>query len=204
MITIVDYGTSNLGSMKNMFKKIGVDTRFATSPSHIEDATKIIVPGVGSFDAGMRALNNSGMVPVLNRKALEERVPILGVCLGMQLMTRGSEEGDLPGLGWIAAQTVRFDQASNPGLRVPHMGWNEVKMCKNNSIVADMAEETRFYFAHSYHISCDNPADVLLECAYGRPFPAAIASGNLVAAQFHPEKSHRFGMWLLRNFAEIQ
>jgi glutamine amidotransferase len=202
MITIVDYGTSNLGSMKNMLKKIGVETRFASVPSDIEDATKIIVPGVGAFDAGMRALNGSGMVPVLNRKALEERVPILGVCLGMQLMTRGSEEGKLEGLGWIAADTVRFDQASHPGLRVPHMGWNEVKKRKADPVVADMPEETRFYFAHSYHVACDDAADVLLEATYGETFPAAVARGNIIAAQFHPEKSHRFGMWLLRNFVE--
>lgn len=202
MITIVDYGTSNLGSMKNMLKKIGVETRFASTPADIDDATKIIVPGVGAFDAGMRALNESGMVPALNRKALEERVPILGVCLGMQLMTRRSEEGELAGLGWIPADTIRFDQQSHPGLRVPHMGWSEVVVRKAEPICADMPAETRFYFAHSYHVACDDPQDVLLEAQYGGTFPAAVARGNIRAAQFHPEKSHRFGMWLLRNFVE--
>jgi imidazole glycerol-phosphate synthase subunit HisH len=203
MITIIDYGTSNLGSMTNMLRKIGQVSRIASEPRDLEDATKIIVPGVGSFDAGMRKLTESGMIPLLNRKVLEERVPTLGVCLGMHLMTRGSEEGDLPGLGWLAAQTVRFDQKADPTLRVPHMGWNEVTAVKESAVTADMAEETRFYFAHSYFVQPDSVSDVLLETRYGATsFAAAVARDNIVAGQFHPEKSHRFGMWLLKNFAE--
>lgn len=203
MITIIDYGTSNLGSMTNMLRKIGQVSRIASEPRDLEDATKIIVPGVGSFDAGMRKLTESGMIPLLNRKVLEERVPTLGVCLGMHLMTRGSEEGDLPGLGWLAAQTVRFDQKADTTLRVPHMGWNEVTAVKESAVIADMAEETRFYFAHSYFVQPDSVSDVLLEAHYGATsFAAAVARDNIVAGQFHPEKSHRFGMWLLKNFAE--
>lgn len=203
MITIVDYGTSNLGSMSNMLRKIGVVSRIASTPEHLEDATKIIIPGVGSFDAGMKKLMESGMIPLLNRKVLEEKVPILGVCLGMHLMTRSSEEGELPGLGWLGARTVRFDQRAEPDLRVPHMGWNEVHPAKPSPVLADMPEEARFYFAHSYFVKPENQGDVLLTARYGTSnFAAAVARDNIVAGQFHPEKSHRYGMWLLRNFAE--
>ena len=203
MITIVDYGTSNLGSMTNMLRKIGQQSRIASTADQLEDATRIIVPGVGSFDAGMRKLAETGMIEVLNRKVTGERVPTLGVCLGMQLMTRGSQEGELPGLGWLAANTLRFDQKAQPDLRVPHMGWNEVHASKHSAVISDMPEETRFYFAHSYFVQPDDPSDVLLEAQYGTSrFAAALARGNIVAGQFHPEKSHRFGMWLLKNFAE--
>lgn len=203
MITIVDYGTSNLGSMTNMLRKIGQVSRIASTPDQLEDATKIILPGVGSFDAGMRKLAQSGMIPVLNRKVVDDRVPTLGVCLGMHLMTRGSEEGELPGLAWLPATTVRFDQVAEPTLRVPHMGWNEVHASKDNVVTADMADETRFYFAHSYFVRPDHPSDILLEAQYGSSrFAAALARDNIVAGQFHPEKSHRYGMWLLKNFAE--
>lgn len=203
MITIVDYGTSNLGSMSNMLRKIGQASRIASTPDLLEDATKIILPGVGSFDAGMKKLVESGMVPVLNRKVMDEGVPTLGVCLGMHLMTRGSEEGELPGLGWLPGTTVRFDQVAEPTLRVPHMGWNQVYATKDSVLTTDISDETRFYFAHSYFVRPDNASDVLLEAQYGASrFAAALARGNIIAGQFHPEKSHRYGMWLLRNFAE--
>lgn len=203
MITIVDYGTSNLGSMQNMLKKVGAESRIASSPDDLLDADKIIVPGVGSFDAGMKRLLQSGMVPVLNEKVLVQQVPTLGVCLGMQLMTAGSEEGELPGLGWIAARAKRFDQQSDPGLKVPHMGWNQVRVTKASALVEGFPEEPRFYFAHSFHVSCEMPADVLLETSYGAgTFTAAFQRGNLMGAQFHPEKSHRYGMQFFRNFVE--
>ena len=203
MITIVDYGTSNLGSMQNMLKKVGASSRIAALPQDLEEATKIIVPGVGSFDAGMKKLQQSGMIPLLNQKALVERVPTLGVCLGMQLMTEGSEEGELPGLGWIEARTVRFDQSSDVGLKVPHMGWNEVTPAKSSALIAQFPPGARFYFAHSFHVMCNSTEDVLLTFAYGaNTFAAAFQRGNLMGAQFHPEKSHRFGMTFLKNFVE--
>ena len=203
VITIVDYGTSNLGSMQNMLKKIGAASRIAASPNDLDGATKIIVPGVGSFDAGMGKLRQSGMIPVLNQKVLVDRIPILGVCLGMQLMTRSSEEGVLPGLGWIEAEAARFDQNGDPGLKVPHMGWNEVVPAKSSALTANFPADARFYFAHSYHVKCTMAEDVLLEVSYGAgTFTAAFERGNLFGAQFHPEKSHRFGMALLRNFVE--
>ena len=180
MITIIDYGTSNLGSMSNMLRKIGQPSRIAAAPDQLEDATKIILPGVGSFDAGIKKLHESGMIPVLNRKVLDERVPTLGVCLGMHLMTRGSEEGVLPGLGWLAAKTVRFDQVAEPDLRVPHMGWNEVNAAKESALIADMPDEPRFYFAHSFFVKPDSDSDVLLKACYGSSrFAAAVARDNI-------------------------
>ncbi|HEY0236522.1 MAG TPA: imidazole glycerol phosphate synthase subunit HisH [Afipia sp.] len=202
MITIVDYGTSNLGSMQNMLKKIGAESRIASSPAQLREATKIILPGVGSFDAGMEKLSASGMITVLNDKALTERVPVLGVCLGMQLMSAGSEEGVLPGLGWFDARTIRFDQQDEPDLKVPHMGWNEVDQVRAFPLITGLPPEARFYFAHSYFIGCKRD-DMLLEARYGRGgFAAAIQKDNIMGAQFHPEKSHKFGMWFLKNFVD--
>ena len=203
MITIVDYGTSNLGSMQNMLKKAGAQSRIAASAQDLKDATKIIVPGVGSFDAGMRKLQQSGMIPVLNERALIEKVPTLGVCLGMQLMTKSSEEGELPGLGWIDARTRRFDQRLNPGIKVPHMGWNEVVPAKASELIGEFPAEARFYFAHSFHVVCTSIEDILLHASYGASsFVAAFQRGNLMGVQFHPEKSHRFGLAFLKNFVE--
>ncbi|WP_420963292.1 imidazole glycerol phosphate synthase subunit HisH [Brucella sp. IR073] len=204
LITIVDYGTSNLGSMRNMLKKIGVRSEIASTPEAVLSAGKIIIPGVGAFDAGMRKLQQSGLIEALNHKALVEKVPILGVCLGMQLMTEGSEEGELPGLGWVSARTVRFDQKSNPSLRVPHMGWNLVRAVKDAPLANGAKEDARFYFAHSYFVSPGNRDDVVLEATYGNQnFAAAFQKDNIMGAQFHPEKSHRYGIAFLRNFVEL-
>ena len=203
MITIVDYGTSNLGSMQNMLKKIGAASAIASTPEALQSATKIIIPGVGSYDSGMHKLNASGMVEALNEKALVQKIPILGVCLGMQLMTESSEEGVSSGLGWVAAKAIRFDQKSDPNLRVPHVGWNIVHGLGDSPLLASMDEETRFYFSHSYFVAPKDRKDVILEAEYGRHrFAAAFEKDNLIGAQFHPEKSHRFGMWFLRNFVE--
>lgn len=202
-ITIIDYGTSNLGSMQNMLKKLGVASRFATTPQQILASEKLILPGVGSFDAGMRTLKATGMVESLNHMVIEKRVPILGVCLGMQMLGAGSEEGVETGLGWIDSRAVRFDNATYPEMRVPHMGWNEVNVRKVSPLTAEAPERPRFYFANSYHVVCNDPADTLLETEYsGLRFTSAIEKGHIRGAQFHPEKSHRYGMWLLKNFAE--
>ena len=201
-ITIIDYGTSNLGSMKNMLKKLGVPSRFATTADEVMEAEKIILPGVGAFDAGMRTLKASGMIDALNLKVLEERVPVLGVCLGMQMMGLASEEGVEKGLGWIDAQAIRFRSKDHPGMRVPHMGWNEARVLKRSPLIDESPERVRFYFANSYHVVCANAADVLLETEYaGFPFTSALERAHIRGAQFHPEKSHRFGMWFLNNFA---
>ncbi|OCW57009.1 imidazole glycerol phosphate synthase subunit HisH [Hoeflea olei] len=201
-ITIIDYGTSNLGSMKNMLKKLGVASRLATTADEVMEAEKIILPGVGAFDAGMRTLKASGMVEALHVKVLEQRVPILGVCLGMQMMGLASEEGSEAGLGWVDARSVRFRSQDHPGMRVPHMGWNEVRGQKPSPLLSEPPERLRFYFANSYHVVCADPADVLLETDYaGFHFTSAFEKGHIRGAQFHPEKSHRYGMWFLNNFA---
>lgn len=200
MITIVDYGVGNTGSILNMFKKIGVAAQMTSSAPEISAATKLVLPGVGAFDSGMQKLEETGLVPVLNRMVLEGGVPVLGICLGMQLLSRGSEEGELRGLGWIDAETIRLD-AGAAGLRIPHMGWNELHVVRPHPVLAGLDQDSRFYFVHSYYVRCRHAANVIGETTYGAPFASAIADRNIVGVQFHPEKSHRFGMQLLRNFA---
>jgi glutamine amidotransferase len=202
MITIVDYGMGNLGSIRNMLKKVGADSEITSDTEKIKHASKLILPGVGAFDAGMTRLKESGLQDLLNEKVLLQKTPVLGICLGMQLMTQGSEEGTLPGLGWINGQSVRFNPPPGDPRKVPHMGWNLVTPCKNSSLLADTEPEERFYFVHSYYVQCRDPGDVLLLANYGHNFTAAFEVGNVIGVQFHPEKSHKFGMRLLRNFAE--
>jgi glutamine amidotransferase len=201
MITIVDYGLGNLGSIQNMLKRIGAATTVTVDLQIINDATKIILPGVGSFDTAMTNINKSGLREVLDRKALIDRVPILGICLGMQLLTRSSEEGELAGLGWIPATTNRFPDAI--GVKVPHMGWNLVHRSAPSKMTEGFEEETRFYFVHSYYVKVEDEAHSMLKTEYGVKFDSAIQNGNIYGVQFHPEKSHRFGMRLLANFVEL-
>lgn len=201
MITIVDYGMGNLGSIQNMLKRIGAPAEITGDAQALERATKILLPGVGAFDSAMQRINSSGLRAVLDHKALEERIPIMGICLGMQLLTRASEEGSLPGLGWIPATTRRFPQL--PGLKVPHMGWNAVTAVRDSPLTAGLPPESRYYFVHSYYVQADDAADAVLRTRYGVTFDAVVAHHNLYGAQFHPEKSHRYGMGFLRNFAEL-
>jgi glutamine amidotransferase len=203
MITIVDYGVGNLGSIRNMLKKVGFECQITSDPAAIREASKLVLPGVGAFDAGMRQLQESGLIPALRERVMEHRVPILGICLGMQLLTRRSEEGQLAGLGWVDAEVTRFRFEPDSGLKVPHMGWNLVHPRKESLLLRDAEEEERFYFVHSYYVQCKNRDDVLLTAQYGYEFDAAFACDNIMGVQFHPEKSHKFGMRLLRNFAEV-
>jgi glutamine amidotransferase len=198
MIAIVDYGLGNLGSIVNMLKKVGHEARIITQPAELEEASKIILPGVGAFDTGMRYLKENNWIDPLNKKVLEEKVPVLGICLGMQLMTGGSEEGALPGLNWVRGYTRKFAASD---LRIPHMGWNLIRVTKPSTILPIDSDERRFYFVHSYCVQLENPEDQLLETVYGEPFTSGFQSGHIVAVQFHPEKSHRFGQELLNNFA---
>ena len=202
MITIVDYGMGNLGSIQNMFKRIKVESEITGDVDRISAAKKILLPGVGAFDAAMQRINESGLKKVLDKKAKVEKTPVLGICLGMQLLTNTSEEGKLPGLGWIDAETVRF-QFADPSLKVPHMGWNLVYKKNGSPLIQDLPEEPRFYFVHSYRVQCKNPADVLTTTSYGIDFHSIIQHENIYGAQFHPEKSHKFGMRLLENFARL-
>lgn len=202
MIAIVDYGMGNLGSIRSMLKKVGADCEITADPERLRQASKLILPGVGAFDAGMTRLSESALVPVLNELALHKKIPVLGICLGMQLMTQRSEEGELPGLGWVEAKTVRFSPPPGSNLKVPHMGWNVVKHCKASPLLKDTEAEERFYFVHSYFVQCQNPSNALLYAEYGHYFDAAFEVENIVGVQFHPEKSHKYGMRMLRNFAE--
>ena len=201
MITIVDYGMGNLGSILNMFKRVGVSAVISGELPLIEVATKLVLPGVGAFDNAMTRINAGGLREVLDRKVHEECVPILGICLGMQILTSASEEGKLPGLGWVATTTRRFP--NSPGLKVPHMGWNEVVPSQESKLTRNLPEKSRFYFVHSYFVSVENQENSILKATHGIAFDAAIQYGNIYGTQFHPEKSHKFGMHLLKNFSNI-
>lgn len=201
MITIVDYGMGNLGSIKNMFRRIGVQAQVSDDLGAISAARKLLLPGVGAFDKAMQRINSSAMRQVLDHKALEERIPILGICLGMQLLTRSSEEGVIEGLGWIAAETTRFPV--RPDLKVPHMGWNVVIPTRQSPLIEGLPDPSRFYFVHSYYVRVENEEDALLKTDYGLRFDSAIQHENIYGCQFHPEKSHKFGMKLLANFASL-
>jgi len=202
MITIVDYGMGNLGSIQNMFKRIKVESETTSDVATIARAKKILLPGVGAFDAAMQKIESAGLLEVLNRKVLDDKVPTFGICLGMQLLTKSSEEGKLPGLGWIDARTVKFNFTNN-SLKIPHMGWNTVNVKRESSLINDLPAEPRFYFVHSYYVSCAEAADVLTTTHYGTDFHSIIQHDNIFGAQFHPEKSHKFGMRILENFARI-
>ena len=192
----------NLGSLLNMFKRIGVQASIEYEPNVITKAKKLVLPGVGSFDKAMQQINETtGLREVLEYKAKVEKVPILGVCLGMQLLTSSSEEGQLSGLGWIPGVTRRFP--SKECLKVPHMGWNIALPIISSPLTTGLGIEHRFYFVHSYYVQVDDPAHSLMRTCYGLDFDSAIGYGNLFGVQFHPEKSHRFGMQILKNFAEI-
>ncbi len=203
MIAIVDYGLGNLASVQNMFRKIGVMDTVITSDAHqIAVADKILLPGVGSFDAGMSKLEASGLIPLLNKKALEEKVPVLGICLGMQMLSRKSEEGVKKGLGWIDGETVKFNLDPSLKLKVPHMGWDYINVIRKNPLL-EIGKKQRFYFVHSYYVICDDVSQVLATCDFDGPFVCAVNKGNIFGTQFHPEKSLAFGMDVLSNFNRI-
>lgn len=200
MLVVVDIGVGNLGSIRNMLRKIQAPAVVAKDAQAIESATKIILPGVGAFDGVIDRVRDCGLEPVLNRKVLEERVPYLGVCVGAQILGHGSEEGKSAGLGWLDMNVRRFDKA--PGVRIPHMGWNAVTARPDCPLFNGQEGEQRFYFAHSYQMCCNDDADIAAQAEHGRPFTAAVARDNIFGVQFHPEKSHRFGIALFRNFVE--
>lgn len=204
MIIIVDYGMGNLGSIRNMLKKAGSDSVISNDREAIENATKLILPGVGAFDKAMNNLKDLDLIQLLNRKVLLEKTPVLGICLGMQLMANSSEEGTASGLGWIDAQVKKFKFPTHIYHKIPHMGWNTVLDTKNNFLFKSMPhKELRYYFVHSYYFEANNKLDVFGETYHGITFAAAINKENIYGVQFHPEKSHKFGMQLLKNFIDI-
>lgn len=200
MIAIVDYGMGNVGSIRNMLKTVGRDSIITSDPAQIGAANKLILPGVGAFDAGMRNLRERGLIDVLGQ-AVARGTPVLGICLGMQLMCKSSEEGALPGLGWVDAEVVRF-RPTQSSIKVPHMGWNTLSVARTNPLITATGEQ-RFYFVHSYHVVCREPGDVVATAHHGYPFHAAFGRDRLFGVQFHPEKSHRFGRALMQLFAEL-
>jgi len=203
-VAIASYGMGNLGSIVNMIRKLGHRSRLCTTPGEIAEATKLILPGVGHFGRGMENLQRAGLVPALNQKVLGEKVPVLGICLGMQLMAQSSEEGgDIRGLGWIDAAFVRFrPERAAHRIAVPHMGWNDITLRKPSRLFEGSGPNPRFYFVHSYHAECGSPEDVLAETEHGYRIVAAYERDNVFGVQFHPEKSHRFGLALMKNFIE--
>ncbi len=201
MIVIVDYGVGNIGSILNMLRKARVKAVVSGAAADLAAADKLILPGVGHFSHGMAKLAASGLIPVLNEQVVARAKPVLGICLGMQMMTRGSDESDMPGLAWIDAYTHRFPASP---LRVPHMGWNQVAPSSNAALFEHGASEAeRYYFVHSYYVRTASAADTASRCVYGVDFAAAFEVGNIFGVQFHPEKSHHFGMGLLRRFASL-
>ena len=202
VVSIVDYGMGNIGSLINMFRRIGVNSEVVSDVLAIERARKIMLPGVGAFGAAIERIDALGLRSILRAKALDEQIPFMGICLGMQLMTRASEESPgAQGLDLVPGNTLRFPHASR--LKVPHMGWNEVSVNTHTPLTTPLPPEPRFYFVHSYYVKADDPADVMMRCHYGQGFDAGLNRGNIFGAQFHPEKSHKFGMALLKGFTEV-
>ncbi|TEA77869.1 imidazole glycerol phosphate synthase subunit HisH [Allopusillimonas ginsengisoli] len=204
MIAILDYGMGNIASIRNMMRRVGGDAVITSDLESVDGLSGIILPGVGAFDNAMQKLNASGIADTLRDFVLERKIPFLGVCLGMQLLFESSEEGKLPGLGFIRGEVRRF---KGPGfdagkLKIPHMGWNIVRPIDNAALFVGLDQEPRFYFVHSYHAVCTDDDDIAATCSYGYDFTCSVSKENIYAAQFHPEKSHRFGMKLFENFME--
>ena len=203
MIKIIDYGMGNTASMLNMIRKVGGQAELCAIPSELNSAKAIILPGVGSFDNAITKLENSGFSEALHSKVIKEKIPFLGVCLGMQLLFEKSEEGKLPGLKWVEGDVKHFDfsdiQFKDP-LKVPHMGWNVITPKTYKGLFSGLGNEARFYFIHSYHVNCSNPLDVLATANYGYEFTCSVRHDNIWGVQFHPEKSHQFGIQVFKNF----
>ena len=200
MTTIIDYGLGNLESIVNMLKKLGHKSKISKNKEDLLNASKLILPGVGSFDTGMNNLNQRKYTEVLQKKVIENKTPILGICLGMQLLANSSEEGMQRGLGWINGTSVKF---AHDSLKVPHMGWNNIKLLKQSTLFDPEDRFRKYYFVHSYHMICEDEEDVLATSEYGNNFTAMVEKNNIYGAQFHPEKSHKYGIEILNQFAKI-
>lgn len=199
-VSLIDYGLGNLGSVMNMLKRVGANSRLVKTADEIASSDRLILPGIGAFDTGMRLLDETGLTPAIKAFAATGR-PVMGICLGMQLLLDSSEEGSSPGLGLISGRSLRIPDAD--GVRVPHMGWNRVELVRADPLVAQLPDDSRFYFVHTYRVVPDDDGDVLAMTKYGVPFASMIRSENVMGAQYHPEKSHAFGMRVLSNFVEL-
>jgi glutamine amidotransferase len=204
MITIVDYGLGNVRAFLNVYRRLNIEAGTARTPGELAGASKLILPGVGAFDNAMDRLNESGMREALDELVLSRRVPVLGVCVGMQMLARSSDEGIRPGLGWIEGSVKGFAglPAATP-LPVPHMGWNDVRCVGRSPLLEGLDATARFYFLHSYYFHCEREGDGIATTAYGIEFACAVNAENIFGVQFHPEKSHRSGTRVLQNFAEL-
>ena len=202
MTTIINYNLGNPKSIKNILGYLGIESRISSDHAEIASADRIILPGVGHFQHGMEQLAQLGFIELLKKEVLENKKPILGICLGMQLMTKHSEEGNLAGLGFIDAQTKKF-VLQDSSLKVPHMGWNTATFQKESKLIQEVSENPRYYFVHSYYVDCAHQEDILCSTNYGEDFVSGFQHNNIFGLQFHPEKSHKFGMELLANFCKI-
>lgn len=204
MIVIVDYGVGNLKSIIKLLKRLNFDVKITSDPDEVGRAQKLVLPGVGHFAWGMRNLRDRGLLEALHQSVMVRQVPILGICLGMQLFSKRSEEGNEVGLGWIEAETRRFTFAPDSSrLRIPHMGWNSLEARKDSPLLSQVDRNSLFYFAHSYHVVCTDRIDILATSRYGIEFVSCLQRENIFGIQFHPEKSHRDGVQLLKNYAEL-
>lgn len=203
MIGIIDYGVGNIKAFANIYKNLNIPFKIVKDISEFENITKLILPGVGSFDHAMISLQNSGMREKLDELVLEKETPVIGICVGMQMLAKSSEEGTLNGLGWIDGIVKKFDKSKIKNAPLPHMGWNNLKIEKENKIFENLEENPRYYFLHSYYFECENKEDVIATSTYGEKFDCMINHKNIYGIQCHPEKSHHNGMQLLKNFGEL-
>jgi len=204
MITIINYGLGNIQAFVNVYRRLNIPVSVARTAGDLEGASRLILPGVGAFDHAMERLDASGMRPTLERMVREQKVPVLGICVGMQILASASDEGSLPGLGWVTGRVKGF--AAAPGLArlpLPHMGWNDVQSLNGSPLFKGLEKDARFYFLHSFYFDCEAGAGGIASASYGQDFICAVAEGNVFGVQFHPEKSHHFGTTLLKNFAEF-
>ena len=204
MIGLIDYGSGNIQALANIYTRLNVPHFIVSRVEDLDRATRLLLPGVGAFDQTMEHLEGSGLRAALAVHVLERKVPFLGICVGMQLLARRSDEGARPGLGWIDAEVRRFDHARfTQQTHLPHMGWNDVEVVRPHPLFAGLEQDASFYFLHSYYMECRDHTDVLGETDYGGRFACAVNAGNIHGVQFHPEKSHHGGIRLLKNFAEL-
>ena len=204
MITIIDYGVGNINAFVNVYKRVDVPVKIAKTAADLEEAEKLILPGVGHFDYAMTKLNNSGMREKLDHLVIDKKIPVIGICVGMQMMANYSDEGEVEGLKWIDASVKKFDETKiHQVTRLPHMGWNDVKPMSNMPLFKGLENDAIFYFLHTYYFECNNPNDVMAVSDYGIEFASAAHHENKYGIQFHPEKSHHYGEILLHNFAKL-
>jgi len=204
MIAIIDYGVGNIRAFINIYKKLDVPIKVAQKAQDLEGATKLILPGVGAFDHAMQQLGESGMRQRLDELVIQNGIPVVGICVGMQMLAHSSDEGKLPGLGWIDASVKKFDESKiKYSTHLPHMGWNDITPIKNNPLLSQLENDAKFYFLHSYYFQCNNDEDSIATTDYGIEFSCAVNRGNIYGVQFHPEKSHQYGIQLLNNFSDL-